>query len=80
MTNQSEKQKLIDALASGDKKTAMKIMEPLFDYAYKMLIGGVLSKNVIQGFVNRGISVESATNIVEVAMVRAENFGHKGIA
>ena len=54
-------------------------LNPLIEYAYKMLEAGVLKKNAIKGFTNKGLSFEASENIVEIAACRFENFTHKAI-
>ena len=54
-------------------------LNPLIEYAYKMLEAGVLKKNAIKGFTNKGLSFEASENIVEIATCRFENFTHKAI-
>ena len=70
---------VMQALKNGDKKTALKFFEPAIAYSFKALTAGVLKKNVVLDLVHRGLPEKSAKNLVDVATVRAENFGHKNI-
>lgn len=58
------------------KEKQMEILNPLFEIAKEMLLNGVLRKNVIGHFTLRGLPLGAATNIVDVAVCRAEEFSH----
>lgn len=48
------------------------ILKPLTTLATQMLTAGVLAKNVVRHFTNKGLSLEVATNLVEVGIFQAE--------
>jgi len=47
-------------------------LAPLIDLACNMILAGVLNKNVIKHFTNKGLAFSAAENIVEVAAFKAE--------
>ena len=47
-------------------------LNPVIEIATQMLLNGVLSKNVIKHFTNKGWSFESANNVCELAIFRTE--------
>lgn len=47
-------------------------LAPLTDLACKMILAGILKKNVIRHFTNKGLSFEAAENITEVGAFKAE--------
>ena len=47
-------------------------LAPLVDLACNMILAGVLAKNVIKHFTNKGIAFAAAENLVEVASFQAE--------
>ena len=49
-------------------------LAPLTDLACKMIIAGTLKKNVIKHFTNKGLPFETAENLVECGVIKAENF------
>lgn len=59
---------------SATREEQMEALAPLFDIASKMLLAGTLKKNVVRFFTNKGLPIETATNIMEVAEVKAEKF------
>lgn len=54
-------------------------LSPLTNLASEMILAGVLKKNVIKHFTNKGISFEASQNIVDCGYVIAENFMHNKI-
>lgn len=51
-------------------------LNPVIDIASKMLLCGILKKNVLRYFENKGFSTNSAQNILDMGIVRAENLSH----
>lgn len=51
-------------------------LSPLTNLASEMILAGVLKKNAIKHFTNKGISFEASQNIVDCGCVIAENFMH----
>jgi len=49
-------------------------LAPLTDLACKMILAGTLKKNVIKHFTNKGLPFETAENLVECGVIKAENF------
>jgi hypothetical protein len=49
-------------------------LAPLTDLACKMILAGTLKKNVIKNFTNKGLPFETAENLVECGVIKAENF------
>ena len=47
---------------------------PLTELASKMILAGVLKKNVIKHFLNKGLSFEVAENLTEVGIFKAEKY------
>jgi hypothetical protein len=56
-----------------NKSELLSFLEPLIDFASKMLLAGTLKKNAIKHFTNSGLPFEVAENLVDVAVVRTEN-------
>jgi hypothetical protein len=54
----------------------IEILEPLIKYSFEMLQKGVLVKNCIKHYTNKGLSFDAAKNIVDIAICRYENFTH----
>ena len=52
----------------------LSFLNPLTDFASKMLLAGTLKKNVIKHFTNKGLSVEVANNLMELAEIKASQF------
>jgi len=57
-------------------QTILEQLNPLIEIASKMILAGVLKKNAILHFTNKGFPFAAAENIVEMAAIRAENFLH----
>ena len=53
------------------KEELVKFLSPLTDSAAQMIIAGVLKKNVIKHFTNKGIDFLAAENIVEIGCFKA---------
>ena len=47
-------------------------LAPLTELASKMIQSGVLKKNVIRHFTNKGLSYAAAENLMEVGVFKAE--------
>ena len=58
------------------KEELLNILEPVINISEKMLLSGVLKKNVIKHLTNRGFTLEAAKNILELAENRANEFTH----
>ena len=72
------KQALDAAIKANDMKQVAVILSPLTDMLAKQLQFGTMKKNVIKGIMKTGlVPYEVAEHLVEVAAVRAHNFGHK---
>lgn len=52
----------------------LNFINPLTELAAKMIISGVLTKNVVRHFTNKGLPLETAQNIVELGVFKAEQF------
>lgn len=68
MTNQE--------LKNASKEEALKFLNPVIEQASQMLLSGVLKKNVVRFFVNKGLPLKAAENFTDVAEVRAENYSN----
>ena len=64
----------MENLKALSKEELGAFLSPLTDLASKMILAGPLKKNVIKHFTNRGLSFESAENITEVGVFKAEEF------
>ena len=64
----------MEKLKALSKEELGAFLAPLTDLASKMILAGTLKKNVIKHFTNRGLSFESAENITEVGVFKAEQF------
>ena len=53
-------------------KELLNKLNPVIEYAKLSLLAGVLKKNVIKHFTNKGFSFDVAENIVELGSFRAE--------
>jgi hypothetical protein len=67
-----QKSKTMTNLATLTKEELGIFLAPLTDLASKMILAGTLKKNVIKHFTNKGLSFESAENITEVGVFKAE--------
>jgi hypothetical protein len=47
-------------------------LSPLTELASKMILAGVLKKNVIKHFTNKGLSFEAAENLTEIGVFKSE--------
>lgn len=61
---------------TSTKEEQLKYLRPLIDLGVKMLMAGTLKKNVIRHFVNKGLSLEASTNLMELAEFNADKFSH----
>ena len=52
----------------------LSFISPLTELATKMIIAGVLKKNVIRHFTNKGLSFDVSENIADIAIFKAEEF------
>lgn len=59
-------------MATERQKELGLILKPLVDLATEMILAGVLTKNVIKHFTNKGFPFAAAENITEVAIFQAE--------
>ena len=57
------------------KKEILKKISPIIDYIVDMIMAGVLKKNIIKHFTNKGFPFDTSLNLFEVAEVRAKNKG-----
>ena len=46
-------------------------LAPLTELASKMILAGVLKKNVVKHFINKGLSLDASENIVLAASIKA---------
>jgi hypothetical protein len=69
------KENLEKALKSKDNKEVLKLLNPIIEFLKDMLTSGALRKNAIKHLENKGFSYEASLNLVDVAEVRAKNFG-----
>lgn len=69
------KESLNKALLEKDNKEVLRLLNPIIEYLKDMLSVGVLRKNAISHLVNKGFSYEASLNLIDVAEVRAKNFG-----
>jgi hypothetical protein len=51
------------------------MINPIIEYLKNMLASGVLKRNAIKHLENKGFSYEASLNLVDIAEVRAKNFG-----
>jgi len=49
-------------------------LRPLTNLASQMILAGVLKKNVIRHFTNKGLSFDASENIADVGIFIAEEF------
>lgn len=63
------------ALKEDDKKEVLRMINPIIEYLKDMLTSGTLKRNAIRHLENRGFSYEASLNLVDIAEVRAKNFG-----
>jgi hypothetical protein len=54
--------------------TTLEKLNPVIEIASQMLLGGTLKKNVKRNLINKGFPEGAADNIIEMAVIRAENF------
>lgn len=54
------------------KEELVNFLAPLTDSAAQMILSGVLKKNVIKHFTNKGLDFLAAENIVEIGCFKAE--------
>lgn len=59
-------------LSALPKEELGAFLSPLTNLSCQMILAGVLKKNVIKHFTNRGLPFEVAENIVEVGVFKAE--------
>lgn len=60
------------AIAAMTKKELLTFLSPLTELAMQMIIAGTLTKNVVRHFTNKGLSLEVAENLTEIALFKAE--------
>lgn len=65
------KEILKEALKTDNKKEALKQLDPLIGYLKEMLQGGTTIKNARRHLMNRGIGEDAATNLIDIAELRA---------
>lgn len=68
-------------MTNAEFKTAtteeqLNFLNPLIEIASQMLIAGVLKKNVVRHFTNKGLYIDAATNLMELAELKAEELSH----
>jgi hypothetical protein len=68
------KNKAMTNLATLSKEELGTFLAPLIDLSSKMILAGVLKKNVIKHFTNKGLSFEAAENITDCGVFKAEEF------
>jgi hypothetical protein len=61
-------------MATAKQKELGAFLLPLTNLAMQMILAGTLKKNVIKHFTNKGLTFEASENIVECAVVKAENY------
>jgi hypothetical protein len=61
---------------SATKNEQLKFLSPLIKIASDMLLAGVLKKNVVRFFLNKGVKQDAAENLVELAEIEAEELSH----
>lgn len=61
-------------IAEMTKEELGTYLAPLTELASKMIQSGVLKKNVIRHFTNKGLSYAAAENLMEVGVFKAEKF------
>ena len=54
--------------------TLLEELNPVIEIAKEMILAGVLPKNVVKHFTNKGWTFDSATNVMELGKFRAEEF------
>ena len=69
------KEDLEKALKTDDKKEVLRMINPIIEYLKNMLASGVLKRNAIKHLENKGFNNEASLNLVDIAEVRAKNFG-----
>lgn len=58
------------------KEEQLNYLRPLIDLGVQMLMAGTLKKNVVRHFTNRGLSLETSTNLMELAEFNVEKLSH----
>jgi hypothetical protein len=76
MTKSEMKATFALAVKNDDKETLLKMLSPLIEKLSKMIIAGVLIKNVKLHLCNNGITGKASEMVAEMAQVRADNFMH----
>jgi hypothetical protein len=61
-------------MATQEQIKLGEFLAPLTDLAAKMILAGTLKKNVIKHFTNKGLPFETAENIVDCGIIKAEKF------
>lgn len=59
-------------LATLSKEELGTFLAPLTQLASQMIIDGVLRKNVVKHFTNKGLFIDAAENLTEVGCFKAE--------
>ena len=59
-------------LATLSKEELGMFLAPLTDLASQMILAGTLRKNVVKHFTNKGLPFETAENLTEVGVFKAE--------
>lgn len=66
----------IEQFKNSTSEEKIGFLNPLIELALKMLQSGVLKKNIIRHFTNKGLPIEAASDLLEIASLRAEKFSH----
>ena len=68
----TQKIKIMTTLNTMTKEELLTFLAPLTKLAMQMIIAGTLRKNVVRHFTNKGLSLEVAENLTEIASFKAE--------
>lgn len=63
---------IMTTLNTMTKEELLTFLAPLTQLAMQMIIAGTLRKNVVRHFTNKGLSLEVAENLTEIALFKAE--------
>lgn len=61
---------------NSSKEEILVFLDPVIEQASQMLLAGVLKKNVVRLFTNKGLPLKAAENFADVAEVRADKYSN----
>lgn len=72
----SVRNKQIEIMTTTELKNQelLEKLNPVIDIAKEMILAGVLPKNVVRHFTNRGWTLDAATNVMELGKFSADEF------